>query len=96
MKLTLLRVGCHLLHESNKVEQELCVVVGQFQIIAVLPEDQTRHLNSDEKMKHDKTCARYYTVCVPLLCFGVGNTTQSVEAQNHARSSILSDATCMS
>lgn len=43
MKLTLFGVRCHLLHEGNEVEQELSVVVGQFQIIAVLSEVQTRH-----------------------------------------------------
>lgn len=38
IKLTLFGVRCHLFHESNEVEQELSVVVGQLQIIAVLPE----------------------------------------------------------
>lgn len=44
MKLTLFRVRCHLLHERDEVEQELCVVVGQLQIIAVLPENQGKAL----------------------------------------------------
>lgn len=35
----------HLFHESDEVEQELGVVVGQFQIIAILPGEQTRHLH---------------------------------------------------
>lgn len=49
MKLTLFGVRCHLLHESNEVEQELSVVVGQVQIIAVLPEKQTRYFNSEKR-----------------------------------------------
>lgn len=43
-KLTLFGVRRHLFHESDEVEQELGVVVGQFQIIAILPGKQTRHL----------------------------------------------------
>lgn len=43
-KLTLFGVWCHLLHECDEVEQELCVVVGQLQIIAVLPEKQGKAL----------------------------------------------------
>lgn len=42
-KLTLFGVWRHLFHESDEVEQELGVVVGQFQIIAILPGEQTRH-----------------------------------------------------
>lgn len=44
MKLTLFGIWRHLLHEGNEVEEELCVVVGQFQIIAVLPEEHRNHL----------------------------------------------------
>jgi len=43
MKLTLFGVRCNLLHESDVVEQELSVVVGQFKIIAVLPKEQAKH-----------------------------------------------------
>lgn len=38
-KLTLFGVWRHFFHESDEVEQELGVVVGQFQIIAILPGD---------------------------------------------------------
>lgn len=44
-KPTLFGVWRHLFHESDEVEQELGVVVGQFQIIAILPGEQTRHLH---------------------------------------------------
>lgn len=40
--LTLFGVWRHFLHEGNEVEQELGVVVGQFQIIAVLPEEEEK------------------------------------------------------
>lgn len=40
--LTLFGVWRHLLHEGNEVEQELGVIVGQFQIIAVLPEEEQK------------------------------------------------------
>lgn len=43
MKLTLFGVWSHLLHERDEVEQELRIVVGQFQIVAVLPENQEQH-----------------------------------------------------
>lgn len=71
MKLTLFGVRCHLLHESNEVEQELSVVVGQFQLIAVLPEEQTRHFNSEKEGKN---------MCLPYLSFIEGHTTQSADA----------------
>lgn len=38
--LTVLGVWRHFLHQADEVEQELGVVVGQFQIIAVLPEKE--------------------------------------------------------
>lgn len=43
-RLTLFGVGRHFLHEGDEVEQELGVVVGQFQIIAVLPEEEEEPL----------------------------------------------------
>lgn len=73
-KLTLFRVRRHLLHESNEVEQELRVVVGQFQIIAVLPDEQTWYLHSDTggKNKHVYTS---FTPGLPHLSFRKRNTT---------------------
>lgn len=47
MKLTLFGIWRHLLHEGNEVEEELCVVVGQFQIIAVLPEEHRKSLKME-------------------------------------------------
>lgn len=35
-------VRSHLLHESDEVEQEVSVVVGELQLIAVFPEDSQR------------------------------------------------------
>lgn len=43
VRLTLFGVGCDLLHQSNEVEQELRVVVGQLQVFAVFPKENTRH-----------------------------------------------------
>lgn len=40
--LTVLGVWRHFLHQADEVEQELGVVVGQFQIIAVLPEREEK------------------------------------------------------
>lgn len=40
--LTLFGVRSHLLHESDEVEQEVSVVVGELQLIAVFPEDSQR------------------------------------------------------
>lgn len=62
MKLTLFGVRCHLLHESNEVEQELSVVVGQFQIIAVLPEEQTKYYRKVKTW----SCNIYTTHYFPL------------------------------
>lgn len=50
--LTLFRVRRHLLHESYEVEQELCVVVGQLQIVAVLPEEQTSNQRQNREPVH--------------------------------------------
>lgn len=44
VKLTLFGVRRHLLHESDEVEQELRVVAGQFQIVAIFPEDKSKRL----------------------------------------------------
>lgn len=74
MKPTLFGVRCHLLHESNEVEQELSVVVGQFQIIAVLPGEQTRHF---KKVK-TRSCNIYALLYLPFV---EGHTTQSGYAQ---------------
>lgn len=65
MKLTLFGVWRHLLHESNEVEQELSVVVGKFQIIAVLPEEQTWCFNSEKEAKNKHIYA-IFTLC--LIC----------------------------
>lgn len=43
VRLTLFGVGSDLLHQSDEVEQELRVVVGQLQVFAVFPEENTRH-----------------------------------------------------
>lgn len=51
-KLTLFGVWRHLFHESDEVKQELGVVVGQFQIIAILPGKQTRHLHVKKNSCH--------------------------------------------
>lgn len=50
-KLTLFGVWRHFFHESDEVEQELGVVVGQFQIIAILPGEHTEH----PQVKHAAT-----------------------------------------
>ena len=65
MKLTLFGVRCHFLHESNEVEQELSVVVGQFQIIAVLPEEEIKHFNTEKEAKNKYVYAIFtqYLLC---------------------------------
>lgn len=65
MKLTLFGVRCHLLHESDEVEQELGVVVGQLQIIAVLPEEQKKSFNAEKRVKN----IHVYAVCTLIALF---------------------------
>lgn len=60
-KLTLFGVWRHLFHERDEVEQELGVVVGQFQIIAILPGEQTRHLQVKKKQPCHATSSLHST-----------------------------------
>lgn len=60
-KLTLFGVWRHLFHESDEVEQELGVVVGQFQIIAILPGEQTK-----ASPRKKKRCHATFILCLIL------------------------------
>lgn len=96
--LTLFRVRCHLLHESNEVEQELSVVVGQFQVIAVLPEEQTFKLRW--RRKTNKPVHSIYTLPASFgLSKGKRNTKWRSIKPNHTQvpwCCRLSCAACMS
>lgn len=79
MKLTLFGVRCHLLHESDEVEQELGVVVGQLQIIAVLPEEQKKRFNAEKRRLKTYTFMQF-ALLLPYLSLKEGHTAQSGDA----------------